>query len=127
MAVGRAAGDNRAVDAAYAAVSSPLLDVTIDGATGVLFNVTGGKDLTLHEVNEAARVIRDMAHPDVNLIFGAVMDAEMEDGHIQITVIATGFDGAQKRLSVAKGSKIREFPIPPFDNDNLDIPTFLRR
>jgi cell division protein FtsZ len=127
MAVGRAAGDNRAVDAAYAAVSSPLLDVTIDGATGVLFNVTGGKDLTLHEVNEAARVIRDMAHPDVNLIFGAVMDAEMEDGQIQITVIATGFDGAQKRQPVVSSSKIREFPVPPFDNDNLDIPTFLRR
>jgi cell division protein FtsZ len=127
MAVGRASGDTRAVDAAYAAVSSPLLDVTIDGATGVLFNVTGGKDLRLHEVNEAARVIRDMAHPDVNLIFGAVMDPEMEDGQIQITVIATGFDGVQKRLPVANGSKIREFPIPPFDNDNLDIPTFLRR
>jgi len=68
-----------------------------------------------------------MAHPDVNLIFGAVMDPEMEDGHVQITVIATGFDGARKRLSVAGGSKIREFPIPRFDNDNLDIPTFLRR
>jgi cell division protein FtsZ len=127
MAVGRATGDTRAVDAAYAAVSSPLLDVTIDGATGVLFNVTAGMDLRLHEVNEAARVIRDMAHPDVNLIFGAVMDPEMEDGQVQITVIATGFDGAQKRLPVADGSKIREFPIPTFDNDNLDIPTFLRR
>jgi cell division protein FtsZ len=127
MAVGRATGDNRAVDAAYAAVSSPLLDVTIDGATGVLFNVTAGKDLTLYEVNEAAEVIRNMAHPDVNLIFGAVMDPEMEDGQVQITVIATGFDGAQKRLPVADGSKIREFPIPRFDNDNLDIPTFLRR
>ena len=127
MSVGRASGDTRAVDAAYAAVSSPLLDVTIDGATGVLFNVTGSTDLTLHEVDEAARVIRDMAHPDVNLIFGAVMDPEMDDGQIQITVIATGFDGVKKRLPVADSSKIREFPIPPFDNDNLDIPTFLRR
>ncbi|HEM61247.1 MAG TPA: cell division protein FtsZ, partial [Chloroflexi bacterium] len=95
MAVGKASGDTRAVDAAYAAVSSPLLDVTIDGATGVLFNVTGGTDLTLHEVDEAARVIRDMAHPDVNLIFGAVMDPEMKEGEVQITVIATGFDGAK--------------------------------
>jgi cell division protein FtsZ len=127
MAVGRASGDTRAVDAAYAAVSSPLLDVTIDGATGVLFNVTGGTDLTLHEVDEAARVIRDMAHPDVNLIFGAVMDPEMEDGEIQITVIATGFDGVTKRLSLAQDSRVREFPVPAFDNDNLDIPTFLRR
>jgi cell division protein FtsZ len=127
MAVGSASGDTRAVDAAYAAVSSPLLDVTIDGATGVLFNVTGGTDLTLHEVDEAARVIRDMAHPDVNLIFGAVMDPEMEDGEIQITVIATGFDGVTKRLSLAQDSRVREFPVPAFDNDNLDIPTFLRR
>jgi len=127
MAVGHANGEARAVDAAHAAVSSPLLDVTIDGATGVLFNVTGGTDLTLHEVNEAARVIREMAHPDVNLIFGAVMDPEMEDGEIQITVIATGFDGAQKRLPVIESSKIKEFPIPAFDNENLDIPAFLRR
>ncbi len=127
MAVGHASGEARAVDAAHAAVSSPLLDVTIDGATGVLFNVTGGTDLTLHEVNEAARVIREMAHPDVNLIFGAVMDPEMEDGEIQITVIATGFDGAQKRQPVIETSKIKEFPIPTFDNENLDIPAFLRR
>ena len=127
MAVGRATGDTRAVDAAYAAVSSPLLDVTIDGATGVLFNVTGGMDLTLHEVDEAARVIRDMAHPDVNLIFGAVMDPEMEKGEIRLTVIATGFDGIKKRLTVADSSKIREFPVSPFDHDNLDIPAFLRK
>ncbi len=127
MAVGRANGETRAVDAAHAAVSSPLLDVTIDGATGVLFNVTGGTDLTLHEVNEAARVIREMAHPDVNLIFGAVMDPEMEDAGVQITVIATGFDGTQMRLPVTESSKIREFPIPAFDNENLDIPAFLRR
>lgn len=127
MAVGKASGDTRAVDAAYAAVSSPLLDVTIDGATGVLFNVTGGTDLTLHEVDEAARVIRDMAHPDVNLIFGAVMDPEMDDGEIQITVIATGFDGASKRLGLSQDAKIRRFPTQPFDNNDLDIPTFLRR
>jgi cell division protein FtsZ len=127
MAVGRATGDTRAVDAAYAAVSSPLLDVTIDGATAVLFNVTGGMDLTLHEVDEAARVIRDMAHPDVNLIFGAVMDPEMEKGEIRLTVIATGFDGVKKRLTLADSSKIREFPVSPFDHDNLDIPTFLRQ
>jgi len=127
MAVGRASGETRAVDAARAAVKSPLLDVTIDGATGVLFNVTGGTDLTLHEVNESAQVIREMAHADVNLIFGAVMDPEMEDGEIQITVIATGFDGVVKRLPIADGAKIREFPIQSFDKDDLDIPAFLRR
>ena len=127
MAVGRASGETRAVDAAHAAVSSPLLDVTIDGATGVLFNVTGGTDLKLHEVNEAAQVIRELAHPDVNLIFGAVMDPEMDDGEIQITVIATGFHAAERRQPVTEGSKIREFPVPAFDTDNLDIPAFLRR
>jgi len=127
MAVGRANGDTRAIDAARAAASSPLLDLTIDGATGVLFNVTGGPDLTLHEVNEAAKVIREMAHPDVNLIFGAVMDSEMNNGDIQITVIATGFDAAEKRQHQTKSAKIREFPVPPFDGDNLDIPAFLRR
>jgi cell division protein FtsZ len=127
MAVGRASGDTRAVDAAYAAVSSPLLDVTIDGATGVLFNVTGGMDLTLHEVDEAARVIRDMAHPDVNLIFGAVMDPEIDKGEIRITVIATGFDGIKKRSAAGETSKIMEFPVSPFDPDNLDIPPFLRK
>ena len=127
MAVGRASGETRAVDAAYAAVSSPLLDVTIDGATGVLLNVAGGMDLTLYEINEAARVIRDMAHPDVNLIFGAVMDPEMEKGEIRLTVIATGFDGIKKRLMLADNSKIREFPAQPFDQDNIDIPAFLRR
>jgi cell division protein FtsZ len=127
MAVGKANGDTRAVDAAHAAAGSPLLDVTIDGATGVLFNVTGGTDLTLHEVNEAAKVIRELAHPDVNLIFGAVMDSEMETGEIQITVIATGFDAAQKRQIRTDSSKIREFPVPAFDGDDLDIPAFLRR
>ena len=127
MAVGQANGETRAVDAAHAAASSPLLDVTINGATGVLFNVTGGPDLTLHEVNEAARVIREMAHPDVNLIFGAVMDPEMSDGDIQITVIATGFDAVAKRLPRTDSAKIREFPVPAFDGDNLDIPAFLRR
>lgn len=126
MAVGRASGETRSVDAARAAVSSPLLDVTIDGATGVLFNVTGGMDLTLHEVNEAAQLIRGMAHPDVNLIFGAVMDPEMEDGEIKITVIATGFDAAVRRQPIGQSAKIREFPIPAFENDDLDIPSFLR-
>jgi cell division protein FtsZ len=127
MAVGRASGDTRAVDAAYAAVSSPLLDITIDGATGVILNVAGGMDLTLYEINEAARVITGMAHPDVNLIFGAVMDPEMEKGEIRLTVIATGFDGIKKRLTLADNSKIREFPLPPFLDDNLDVPAFLRR
>ena len=91
MAVGNGSGDNRAVDAAQQAISSKLLDVTIDGARGILFNVTGGPSLTLYEVNQAAEIIKTTAHPDVNLIFGAVIDENMKDD-VRITVIATGFD-----------------------------------
>ncbi len=91
MAVGRGSGEDRAKTAAEAAISSQLLDITIDGARGVLFNVTGGTNLTLFEVNQAAAIIRETAHPDVNLIFGAVIEPEMGD-EIRITVIATGFE-----------------------------------
>lgn len=91
MAVGRASGDDRAREAAEMAISSQLLDVTIDGARGILFNVTGGDNMTLFEVNEAAAIIKETAHPDVNLIFGAVVDPEMGD-QLRITVIATGFE-----------------------------------
>ena len=91
MAVGHGTGDDRASEAAEQALSSRLLDVTIDGARGILFNVTGGPDLSLYEINQAASIIRETAHPDVNLIFGAVIDEKMED-KIRITVIATGFE-----------------------------------
>ena len=91
MAVGRGAGDDRAKTAAEQAISSQLLDITIDGARGVLFNVTGGPNMTLFEVNQAAAIIRETAHPDVNMIFGAVIDPTMGD-EIRVTVIATGFE-----------------------------------
>jgi len=91
MAVGRASGEDRARKAAEMAISSELLDITIDGARGILFNVSGGSDLSLLEVNEAAAIIKETAHPDVNLIFGAVVDPELGD-EFRITVIATGFD-----------------------------------
>ena len=91
MAVGSGSGDDRAKMAAEQAISSQLLDITIDGARGVLFNVTGGPNLTLFEVNTAAAIIRETAHPDVNLIFGAVIDPDMGDD-IRVTVIATGFE-----------------------------------
>jgi cell division protein FtsZ len=91
MAVGRAEGEDRARVAAEQAISSQLLDITIDGARGVLFNVTGGPSLTLFEVNQAAAIIRETAHPDVNMIFGAVLDPSMGD-ELRITVIATGFE-----------------------------------
>lgn len=91
MAVGQATGEDRARIAAEQAISSQLLDVTINGAHGILFNVTGGPSLSLYEVNQAAAIIKETAHPDVNLIFGAVVDEAMGDA-IRITVIATGFD-----------------------------------
>jgi len=93
MAVGTASGEDRARIAAESAISSQLLDITIDGARGILFNVTGGNSLTLFEVNQAAAIIKETAHPDVNLIFGAVIDPTMDDD-LRITVIATGFDRA---------------------------------
>jgi len=125
MAVGRAGGDNRAVEAAQAAISSALLDITIDGARGILFNVTGGPDLSLFEVNQAAGIIKETAHPDVNIIFGAVIDPEMEDS-IQITVIATGFDVADQRKPTGARRAV-EFPVRTFDREDIDIPAFLRR
>lgn len=93
MAVGCAAGEDRARLAAEQAISSQLLDITIDGARGILFNVTGGPDMTLFEVNQAAAIIKETAHPDVNLIFGAVIDPNMGE-NLRITVIATGFERA---------------------------------
>ncbi|MFQ6014367.1 MAG: cell division protein FtsZ [Anaerolineae bacterium] len=127
MSVGYGTGENRAMDAAKQAVHNSLLDITIEGARGVLFNVTGGEDLSLFEVNEAAEMIRQMTDPDVNLIFGAVIDSAMED-EIRITVIATGFDGnGHLRGAKRSSDKIREFPVRTFDNDDLDIPSFLRR
>ena len=90
LAVGTGRGEDRALIAANSALSSPLLDVTIDGARGILFNVTGGPDLSLYEINQAATIIRETAHSDVNLIFGAVIDENMGD-EVRITVIATGF------------------------------------
>jgi cell division protein FtsZ len=129
MAVGQASGENRAAEAAQQAISNRLLDITIDGARGILFNITGGKDLSLFEVNEAASIIKQTAHPDVNLIFGAVIDEKMGDG-IRITVIATGFDEMDSRPRTvvhAMPSESVEFPMPAFDKDDLEIPAFLRR
>ncbi|MBE3559103.1 MAG: cell division protein FtsZ [Ktedonobacteraceae bacterium] len=100
MAIGEASGETRSVDAAQIAISSPLLDIDISGARGVLFNVTGGMDMTLHEVGEAADIISQAAHPEANIIFGAVQDPAY-DGKVRITVIATGFDNT---ASVARSS-----------------------
>jgi cell division protein FtsZ len=95
MGIGTGTGENRAVEAARAAVMSPLLEVNIQGARGILFNVTGGSDLGLFEVNEAAEVIKEAADPEANIIFGTVIDDRMRD-EVKVTVIATGFDGSKK-------------------------------
>ncbi|MCL4877003.1 MAG: cell division protein FtsZ [Anaerolineae bacterium] len=108
MAVGRAGGEERARKAAEAAVSSSLLDVTIDGARGILFNVTGGSDLSLFDVNEAAAIIKETAHPDVNLIFGAVIDENMHD-EIRITVIATGFEQNRVMMRPRQGVQQQDY------------------
>jgi len=131
MAIGRATGDNRAVEAARAAVSSPLLDVSIEGAKGVLFNITGS-DYTIFEVNEAAQIIQEAADPDANIIFGAVVDETLQ-GELQITVIATGFDGRASRGPQARlaQQQQQEPSAPergrrPERSADLDVPAFLR-
>lgn len=116
MAIGTGDGDDRAQHAAEQALSNRLLDVTIDGARGILFNVTGGPDLSLYEINQAASVIRETAHPDVNLIFGAVIDPQMGD-EVRITVIATGFDRsipAVHRMTASTAPRqVERRPTPP--------------
>ncbi len=98
LGIGTGVGENRAQMAARAAVSSPLLDLSMDGATGVLFNITGGNDLTMFEVDEAARIISNSADTDANIIFGAVIKQDLAD-QIRITVIATGFDETSARIA----------------------------
>lgn len=123
MGIGRATGDDRAVKAARSAISSPLLEASIDGAKGILLNITGSSNLGLFEVNEAAEIIAEAADPEANIIFGAVIDESMED-EVRVTVIATGFGGSRSPI-VKKGSD--ELDIRPFATDDLDIPAFLRR
>ena len=96
MGIGRASGENRAVEAAREAIASPLLEVNIAGAQGVLFNITGSSSLSLFEVDEAAEEIRAAADPEANIIFGTIIDERLGD-EVMITVIATGFDGGKKR------------------------------
>jgi len=142
MAVGRGSGEDRARVAAEQAISSQLLDITIDGAHGILFNVTGGPNMSLFEVNQAAAIIKETAHPDVNLIFGAVIDPTIGD-ELRVTVIATGFErtGPARRAAARRTPTRREgkaevaveatpveaFQPSAFDLNDLDIPAFLRR
>jgi cell division protein FtsZ len=120
MAVGTASGENRAKIAAEESVSSQLLEVTIDGARGILFNITGGPNMTLFEVNQAAAIIRERAHPDANMIFGAVIDEEMGDS-IRITVIATGFETSPMRRQLLS-SAVRSEPTRKAATANSAMP-----
>lgn len=148
MGIGTGIGENRAQAAARAAISSPLLEVSMDGARGVLFNVVGGPDLTMSEVDEAAKIIAAAADPDANIIFGATIDETMHD-QIRITVVATGFDSNKQKMqqfilphqepvqpqpvqSPPVSANTNNPPIPPVkkeekDEDEWDIPAFLRQ
>jgi len=128
MGIGYGKGETRAVSAAQAAVTSPLLETTIDGARGVLFTITGGPDMTLHEVNEAAEIISKAADKEANIIFGAVIDDRLQD-EIKITVIATGFDSVRRPVAETKATAAVTQPTPlrTFDSEDLDVPSFLRR
>lgn len=122
MGIGIATGDNRTVEAAKHAIASPLLETSIDGARGVLLNITGGTNLSLFEVNEAADIVAEAADPDANIIFGAVIDENLQD-EVRVTVIATGFDHrAPERKQI-----MEELTQKSFSSDDIDIPAFLRR
>jgi cell division protein FtsZ len=155
MGIGRATGDNRAVEAAKAAIDSPLLEMPIDGAKGILFTVTGGENMSMYEVNEAARVITQSADANAKIIFGAVIDEALKD-ELKITVIATGFGksggGRPAKKVMAAGTMTmgstdlptiseRSKPImptpaasrpvappaPKAPEDDLEIPAFIRK
>ncbi|MBA3787571.1 MAG: cell division protein FtsZ [Actinobacteria bacterium] len=131
MGIGTASGENRAAEAARTAVSSPLLEQSVDGATGILLNITGGSDLGLFEVNEAAEVVTSAADGNANVIFGAVIDESLGD-EVRVTVIATGFGSAKRRRrpetasvqTPTNGEPQRRRPEP--SDDDLEIPSFLR-
>jgi cell division protein FtsZ len=133
MGIGSASGENRAAEAARAAVSSPLLEASIEGATGILLNITGGPDIGLFEVNEAAEVVTSAADSNANVIFGAVIDESRGD-EVTVTVIATGFGGERfrRRKRAETPSILGDQPVTPreekFENaeDVLDVPSFLR-
>lgn len=134
MGIGYGTGENRAIEAAKAAIESPLLELSIDGAKGVLFNITGGNDLSMFEVDEAARIITEAADPEANIIFGAVIN-DSYTGEIKITVVATGFDATPherpsivrqhmslgQTIGTAAGQGVKS------SENELDIPAFIRK
>lgn len=142
MGIGSGFGENRAQAAARSAIASPLLEISMDGARGVLFNIIGGPDLTMNEVDEAAKIISQAADPDANIIFGATIDESMHD-QIKITVVATGFDSTKQKLQqfvmpekkaepqqhpqTPQRPAVFEAPAPQEEEDVFDIPAFLRQ
>jgi cell division protein FtsZ len=133
MGIGEAEGENRAAEAARAAVSSPLLEASVAGATGILLNITGGSDIGLFEVNEAAEVVTGASDLNANVIFGAVIDESLGNA-VRVTVIATGFDKAyrrerRERVDLSERDREREPIAEGFDvpSDVLEVPSFLRR
>jgi cell division protein FtsZ len=143
MGIGSASGENRALHAAKKAIASPLLEESsINGAKGVLMNITGGSSLSLHEINDAASLVRDSAHEDVNIIFGSVIDPDLDD-NVVVTVIATGFESQPTRapmksyekwapsrgiVSLKEAEKILSKEVTSsIDKNDLDIPTFMRK
>jgi len=128
MAIGRASGENRAVDAARAAITSPLLDVSIHGARGVLFNVTAAKNLGLHELNMAAQVIAEVVDPDAEIIFGTATDPEMGD-EVQVTLIAVGFATPELYEEPIREERLRQLRSESLEPSIVDteLPSFLRR
>jgi cell division protein FtsZ len=139
MGIGRGSGESRATEAAKQAINSPLLELSINGAKGVLFNVTGGSDLGMYEIDEAAKVITNAVDPEANIIFGAVIDPNIT-GEVRITVIATGFEGVHNPLTAHRAASSidmeRKVPFEPEkeetdddddDDSSWEIPTFIRK
>jgi cell division protein FtsZ len=129
MGIGYASGEGRAVNAARAAISSPLLESSIEGARGILLNISGPSDLGLFEVNEAADIISQTAHPDANIIFGAVIDDALGE-EVRVTVIAAGFDrfdGERRREQATIGLAERDLDDDfELEDDEFDVPSFLK-
>jgi len=126
MSIGRGSGQNRAIDAAKEALASPLLDVSIDGSKGILFNVVGGSSLTLFEVNEAAEVIKQAVDHEANIIFGVAHDPTM-DKEIKITLIATGFKSKIGLAGAGEEEELTQLLKGMKSEEELDVPSFLRR
>ncbi|MBI2068862.1 MAG: cell division protein FtsZ [Candidatus Yanofskybacteria bacterium] len=146
MGIGRATGEDRAIEAAKMAINSPLLEVSIDGAKGVLFNVSGGPDMAMAEINEAARIITEHIDQDARVIFGAVIDDKLKKGELKVTVVATGFNNGNpaqarpnmhqtnnlfgqppKPASGGGNGSIKELIDSSVNDDEFDIPAFIRR